>query len=86
MAPSRAKAKADARPMPLEAPVTMATLPSSSPFMSCRRLSVIGYRLSVGESVILTLSAAKGKDLKVHHLRILRSFGVYAPQDDAASL
>jgi hypothetical protein len=29
--------------------------------------------------VILTLSEAKGKDLK---LRILRSFGVFAPQDD----
>jgi hypothetical protein len=30
-------------------------------------------------SVILTLSVAKGKDLK---LRIWRSFGVFAPQDD----
>jgi hypothetical protein len=27
--PSRAKAKAEARPMPLEAPVTMTTFPSS---------------------------------------------------------
>src|SRR5208283_870129 len=67
-APSRANKIALARPMPLAAPVTIATLPSSRPMnapLCCLTLSAILPRLPQHVARALVVGIARGHEQKV---------------------